>query len=182
MTVFYRASLVSLAFYLLMVGALVSTGCDGRVLDNPVRPAGFDIFGPFFDVALLEEATELAYILHRGDDKDPGPDQFLNLALDGYEAWQVQGADPEAPYVLPIRGAFGGNELARHEQLGRVPEAHDTRQDPRRPHVRAAESDLSEQERDLGRLRSDANVGGGSHDRAGATRRPVEAGDDRLLQ
>jgi len=76
---------------------------------DPVRASGFDIFGPFFDVALLDDATELAYILHRGDTKDPGPDQFLNLALDGYEVWQIQGADPEAPYVLPVRGEFGGN-------------------------------------------------------------------------
>ncbi len=76
---------------------------------DPVRPAGFDIFGPFFDVALLNDATELAYILHRGDTKDPGPDQFINFALDGYEVWQVQGADAEAPYVLPIRNDFGGN-------------------------------------------------------------------------
>jgi pullulanase-type alpha-1,6-glucosidase len=76
---------------------------------DPVRASGFDIFGPFFDVALEEDATELAYILHRGDNKDPGPDQFLNLELDGYEVWQLQGADPATPYVLPLRGAFSGN-------------------------------------------------------------------------
>ena len=76
---------------------------------DPLRASGFDVFGPFFDVALLDGATELAYIIHRGDEKDPGPDQFLNFAVDGYEVWQLQGADPERPYVLPVHGESGGN-------------------------------------------------------------------------
>jgi hypothetical protein len=44
----------------------------------------------------------MGYILHRGDEKDPGPDQILDLADDGYEVWQLQGADPADPYVLPV--------------------------------------------------------------------------------
>ena len=56
-----------------------------------------------FDVPLVDGAPELAHIIHRGDEKDPGPDMFLDLALDGYEVWQLQGADPARPYVLPIR-------------------------------------------------------------------------------
>jgi len=76
---------------------------------DPVRPMGFDIFGPVFEVPLVSGATELAYILHRGDDKDPGPDQFLNLAVDGYEVWQLQGADPANPYILPVSGASAAN-------------------------------------------------------------------------
>jgi len=49
----------------------------------------------------------MGYILHRGDEKDPGPDQFLNFETWGYEVWQLQGADPEEPYILPILGEPG---------------------------------------------------------------------------
>jgi hypothetical protein len=36
-----------------------------------------------------------------GDTKDPGPDQFLVFDAYGHEVWQLQGADPEKPYVAP---------------------------------------------------------------------------------
>ena len=57
-----------------------------------------------FRVDLADGADQLAYILHRGDTKDPGPDQFLVFGTDGHEVWQLQGADPERPYVAPVRG------------------------------------------------------------------------------
>jgi hypothetical protein len=31
-------------------------------------------------------------------------DQFLVFDTYSHEAWQVQGADPENPYVAPVRG------------------------------------------------------------------------------
>ncbi len=71
---------------------------------DPVRPAGFTKFGPYFRVPLVDGATELAYIIHRGDDKDPGPDQFLDLTTYGHTVHQLQGADPAAPYLLPLLG------------------------------------------------------------------------------
>ncbi|MGD8586585.1 MAG: alpha-amylase family glycosyl hydrolase, partial [Chloroflexota bacterium] len=79
---------------------------------EPVRPVGFDIFGPIFNVPLADGATQLAYILHRGDTKDPGPDQFLTLDEWGYEVWQLEGEGPDAEkphYVLPILAAGGAN-------------------------------------------------------------------------
>jgi pullulanase-type alpha-1,6-glucosidase len=76
---------------------------------DPVRPSAFDIFGPVFEVPLMPGAAELAYILHRGDTKDPGPDQFLNLFVSGYEVWQLQGADPADPYILPVPGVTAAN-------------------------------------------------------------------------
>ncbi len=71
---------------------------------DPVRPAGADLFGIFFEVPLEPGAPGLNYILHRGDIKDPGPDQFLTLADDGYEVWQLNDADPLKPYILPVPG------------------------------------------------------------------------------
>jgi hypothetical protein len=74
---------------------------------DPVRWDSLDIFGPVFKVDLVDGAPELAYIIHRGDNKDPGPDQFLIFDEWGYEVWQLEGEgpDPEKPhYVLPIVG------------------------------------------------------------------------------
>jgi glycosidase len=70
---------------------------------DPVRPVGSDVFGIEFQVPLVDGADQLAYILHRGDTKDPGPDQFLVFAVDGHEVWQLQGANPDQPYVAPPR-------------------------------------------------------------------------------
>lgn len=81
---------------------------------QPVKPAGQDGFGIWFKVPLTADATELAYILHRGDEKDPGPDQFLKLGKFGYEVWQLQGAEAEDDYLLPIlKGAVAGGDLSK---------------------------------------------------------------------
>ena len=79
---------------------------------EPVRWDTLDIFGPTFNIPLVAGAPQLAYILHRGDTKDPGPDQFLAFDPWGYEVWQLEGEgpDPNQPhYVLPILAAAGPN-------------------------------------------------------------------------
>ena len=47
--------------------------------------------------------------MHKGDEKDPGPDQFLEFGTWGFEVWQQQDADPENPYILPILAEVGPN-------------------------------------------------------------------------
>ena len=76
---------------------------------EPLEPVGSDPFGVIFEVPLAEGATELAYLIHRGDEKDPGPDQILDLETYGHEVWQRSGADPEAPYVLPVPQSEGAD-------------------------------------------------------------------------
>jgi pullulanase-type alpha-1,6-glucosidase len=76
---------------------------------DPVRWDEIDGFGPVFRVDLVDGAPQLAYILHRGDNKDPGPDQFLVFDQHGYEVWQISGADPDDPYVLPVPVSGGAN-------------------------------------------------------------------------
>jgi pullulanase-type alpha-1,6-glucosidase len=80
---------------------------------DPVRWDVLDFYGPVFNVPLASGAPQLSYIIHRGDNKDPGPDQFLVFDQWGYEVWQLQGAnpvDPETPhYLLPILGEPGPN-------------------------------------------------------------------------
>ena len=86
---------------------------------SPIKPAGTDRFGPFFKLDLDADATELAYILHRGDTKDPGPDQFLDLVTIGHEVWYLSGhtdADQMAKYLLPIQAGSGVDaDLARQK-------------------------------------------------------------------
>jgi pullulanase-type alpha-1,6-glucosidase len=80
-------------------------GAEDPGWTTPRKPAGFDIFGPVFEVPLFEGMERVNYILHRGDEKDPGPDQSLVFDPWGYEVWQLEGEgpDPETPhYVLPI--------------------------------------------------------------------------------
>ncbi len=97
---------------------------DGALNPNPswqepVRWDTLDIFGPVFNVPLVDGAPQLAYILHRGDIKDPGPDQFLILDDWGYEVWQLEGEgpDPAVPhYVLPILATGGANPGNIQEQ------------------------------------------------------------------
>ncbi|MGQ0841332.1 pullulanase-type alpha-1,6-glucosidase [Actinokineospora sp.] len=69
------------------------------------RPAdGTDGFGIYWSVALEPGAPGLSNIIHKGDTKDPGADQFLDVGGTGYEVWFVSGsarADGGASYVLP---------------------------------------------------------------------------------
>jgi pullulanase-type alpha-1,6-glucosidase len=80
---------------------------------EPLRWSELDVFGPVFNVNLVDQAPQLAHILHRGDLKDPGPDQFLVLDKWGYEVWQLEGEGPNFPddphYVLPILGEPDAN-------------------------------------------------------------------------
>jgi glycosidase len=70
---------------------------------SPLLPVGHDGFGAIFRIDLAAGATQLNYILHRGDTKDPGPDQSLDLTTTGHEVWQLQSADPDDPYLIPHR-------------------------------------------------------------------------------
>ena len=59
--------------------------------DRPLPPDGRDAFGPWWDVVLAPAPRSLGLIVHRGDEKDPGPDQFLDLEDGAREAWVVSG-------------------------------------------------------------------------------------------
>jgi pullulanase-type alpha-1,6-glucosidase len=66
---------------------------------NPILPSKVDAYGAEFRVPLADNATELAYIIHRGDDKDLPADQLLKLVDVGHEVWILSG---QPRYVLPI--------------------------------------------------------------------------------
>ncbi len=77
-------------------------GADNPTWPMPLKPVAFDIFGPIFHVNLFAATERIGYIFHRGDAKDPGPDQFMVFDSHGHEVWQEEGAHPDRPYILPV--------------------------------------------------------------------------------
>lgn len=59
---------------------------------RPLAQTGKDDFGAYWDVPMKEGWKKLNFIVHKGDVKDPGPDQTLNSA-EGREAWIVSGTN-----------------------------------------------------------------------------------------
>lgn len=80
---------------------------------DPLRPTGQDVVGIVFRVPLVDGGDQLAYILHRGDTKDPGPDQFLVSANYGHEVWRLQGRRPG-------EALDGANQAVKDDRLTRV--------------------------------------------------------------
>ncbi|WP_084571515.1 pullulanase-type alpha-1,6-glucosidase [Deinococcus misasensis] len=79
--------------------------------DKPLQQSGKDEFGAFFDVKLKNDAKKLGFIIHKGDDKDPGPDQFLDLTQ-SKEAWIISGSS-KVNVSLPETGAPKVNPNAK---------------------------------------------------------------------
>lgn len=50
-------------------------------------------YGVYWDVNLKDDARRVGFIVHTGDNKDPGPDMFLRLDEHGREIWLVSGSD-----------------------------------------------------------------------------------------
>jgi pullulanase-type alpha-1,6-glucosidase len=57
---------------------------------EPLEPSGSDDFGVYWEVPVALDAGELGMIIHKGDEKDPGPDMFLDVAS-SLEAWIISG-------------------------------------------------------------------------------------------
>ena len=84
-------------------------------LDHPAsRHPRSTASAPYSRVPLNDAPQTVNYILHRGDTKDPGPDQFLDIARStAARSGSLQGADPADPYILPIiKGAVSKGDLS----------------------------------------------------------------------
>ncbi|PYE55681.1 pullulanase-type alpha-1,6-glucosidase [Deinococcus yavapaiensis] len=57
---------------------------------KPLNPTGTTDFGVYWDVPMKTDWAKLGFLIHKGDDKDPGPDMFVNKA-DGNQVWIVSG-------------------------------------------------------------------------------------------
>lgn len=60
---------------------------------GPVKVTGQDSFGAFFDVGVTANAQNVGIIIHNGNAKDPGPDEFIDPAVNGNEYWQLSGSN-----------------------------------------------------------------------------------------
>lgn len=59
---------------------------------TPRKPTGQDAYGIYFKVPMTAStASNFGYILHKGNDKDPGSDQNLDVIATGYEIWVGEG-------------------------------------------------------------------------------------------
>ncbi len=89
----------------------------------PLKPVRTDSFGPVFEVPLVEGASRLNFIIHRGDAKDPNGDQALDLSVYGNETWYVSGQekDNQIQWLLPIvgRGVDADLTKAQAQWVGR---------------------------------------------------------------
>ena len=60
---------------------------------GPVQVTGHDSFGAFFDVGITSTAQNVGIIIHSGNTKDPGPNEFIDPAAQGNEYWQLSGSN-----------------------------------------------------------------------------------------
>ncbi len=60
---------------------------------GPVPVTGTDNFGAYFDVGVTANAQNVGLILHNGNIKDPGPNQYVDPATQGNEFWEISGSD-----------------------------------------------------------------------------------------
>ena len=76
--------------------------------ERGLEPSASSVYGVYWDVPLSAAAQRLGFIVHRGDDKDPGPDMFLDLES-GREAWLVSGS--ATIYREPPDVRSGGGDI-----------------------------------------------------------------------
>lgn len=77
---------------------------------KPLQPTGEDAYGVTFEVPLVDGATSLNYIVHKGDEKDIPNDRSLDLTTYGHEVWLNSG---DTGYLLPSVGSAPELDLAK---------------------------------------------------------------------
>jgi pullulanase len=73
-----------------------TTEDTGNYGGGPVQVSGTDSYGAYFDVGITTGAQEVGIIIHNptapgGDQKDPGPNEFVDPATQGIEYWAYSG-------------------------------------------------------------------------------------------
>ncbi len=86
--------------------AFFDTSEPNDFADGPVPISGKDSWGVYFDVGVSAGATNVGLILHNGNTKDPGPNQYVDPATQGNEFWEVSGSDNFLTYQ-PVLGTNG---------------------------------------------------------------------------
>lgn len=58
---------------------------------GPVQISGMDSYGAYFDVGITSGATNVGIIVHNGNTKDPGSDEYVDPATQGNQFYQLSG-------------------------------------------------------------------------------------------
>ncbi len=74
------------------VYAFFDTTEPNNFAGGPVPVTGMDSFGAYFDVGVIANAQNVGIILHNGNIKDPGPNQYVDPATQGNEFWELSGS------------------------------------------------------------------------------------------
>ncbi|MBE9524554.1 MAG: pullulanase-type alpha-1,6-glucosidase [Chloroflexi bacterium] len=100
------------------------TSVTGVTWTEPFLPTAADDYGLIWIVDMAEGAEFLNYIVHKGDEKDPGPDQTMKFSKGGCEIWLMQGnevqyASPEdalasVEVVISQISAIGADQVIIH--------------------------------------------------------------------
>ena len=93
------------------LGAAESTLWSTPLMPDPSLR---DAWGVTWKVPLLPNSTQLPFIIHNGNDKDPSYiNQFLDIATTGGEVWVLSGAkNADLTFVVQVPIAFGSTAVA----------------------------------------------------------------------
>ncbi len=83
---------------------------------GPVKVTGQDSFGAYFDLDITSAAQNVAIIIHKGNVKDPGPNDFLDPATQGIKYWQLSGRT----YCIPLNRPRSSDPTHRFPQAKRA--------------------------------------------------------------
>src|ERR1700687_994550 len=85
---------------------------------GPVQVTGRDSFGAYFDVGVTATAQNVGIIIHNGNTKDPGPNEFIDPATQGNEYWQLSGSNvlqtTQPPTIQQTDPAIPANKARIH--------------------------------------------------------------------
>jgi pullulanase len=73
-----------------------TTEFGGNYNAGEVPATNYDLYGAYFDVGVTSGAQNVGLIIHNpsasgGDQKDPGPNEFVDPSTEGYEYWAYNG-------------------------------------------------------------------------------------------
>lgn len=82
---------------------------------KPLNQTGKTDFGVYWDVPMKTDWKKLGFIVHKGDEKDPGPDMFLTSDK-GNQAWIVSGK-PDVNTTRPDTSVQVMGDLKRQQAI-----------------------------------------------------------------
>ncbi|WP_104991150.1 pullulanase-type alpha-1,6-glucosidase [Deinococcus sp. NW-56] len=82
---------------------------------KPLPQTGTNSFGVYWDVPMKDGWQKLNFIVHKGDEKDPGPDQSLAQTA-GNQAWVVSGK-PEVYTTRPDTSVRTVGDLTKQQAI-----------------------------------------------------------------